>query len=103
VGSDPHLRLQASAILNLITTEAKGQHDDVVLACMPEMLKAADDDRDRVQANVLFAMANIAGGPPPLVRPTLMKKAVSGNGRVNGLAAMALLRSRRIEQRSRTR
>jgi len=39
-------------------------------------------------------MANIAGGPPPLVWPTLMKKAVSGNGRVNGLAAMALLRSK---------
>lgn len=102
---DPDLRLDASAILATIVLAAP-QHNSVVQACFPNLIKAASAplDRTRIDSlfppeqarnNILFVLAMNPAGPPPAANHVFVASLQLPNSRPLKWAAAGLLRERR--------
>lgn len=88
---DPYIRLQAAAILTTIVV-ASPSHNQVVLACVPELLKAATDSAIRVRNDALYALALNPAGPPSTAQTDFENALASENLRTEELGAAGLLK-----------
>jgi len=103
---DLFVRLQASAILVTIVMAAP-QHNSVVQACFPNLIKAASDPVDQTSAqslkpfppeqtrnNSLFVLAMNPAGPPPAAHDVFVASLQSPNYRTQECGAAGLLKER---------
>jgi hypothetical protein len=103
---DSFVRLQASAILVTIVIAAP-QHNSVVQACFPNLIKAASDPVDPASAqslkpspsersrnNSLFVLAMNPAGPPPAAHDVFFTSLQSPNYRTQECGAAGLLKER---------
>jgi hypothetical protein len=101
---NPDIRLRASAILTTIVIAAP-QHNTVVQACFPNLIKAASDpvDPDRgkllslfppeqTRNNSLFVLAMNPAGPPPAAHDVFVASLQSSNYRTQETGAAGLLK-----------
>jgi hypothetical protein len=101
---NPVLRLRASAILTTIVIAAH-QHNSVVQACFPNLIKAASDPVDQTIAqslkpfppeqtrnNLLFVLAMNPSGPPPAAHGVFVASLQSSNYRTQECGAAGLLK-----------
>ena len=106
VDPNPDLRLRASAILVTIVMAAP-QHNSVVQACFPNLIKAASDPVDQTSAqslkpfppeqtrnNSLFVLAMNPAGPPPAAHDVFVASLQSPNYRTQECGAAGLLKER---------
>lgn len=103
---DAYVRLQASAILVTIVIAAP-QHNSVVQACFPNLIKAASDPVDQASAqslkpdspertrnNSLFVLAMNPAGPPPAAHDVFVASLQSSNYRTQECGATGLIKER---------
>ena len=103
---DSFVRLQASGILVTIVIAAP-QHNSVVQACFPNLIKAASDPVDQTSAqslkpfppektrtNSLFVLAMNPAGPPPAAHDVFVSSLQSSNYRTQECGAAGLLEER---------
>lgn len=102
---NPDLRLTASSILTTIVVAAP-QHNPVVQACFPNLIKAASDPVDQTGSknslfppeqtrnNSLFVLAMNPSGPPPAAHDVFVTSLQSSNYRTQECGAAGLLKER---------
>lgn len=111
---DSFVRLQASAILVTIVVAAP-QHNSVVQACFPNLIKAASDPVDQASAqslkpfppeqtrnNSLFALAMNPTGPPPAAHDVFVAALQSPTYRTQECGAAGLLKERTNQEANQT-
>ena len=100
---NPNFRLRASAILVTIVIVAP-EHNSVVQACFPNLIKVASDPVDpdgskvspfppeQTRNNSLFALAMNPAGPPPAAHDVFVASLQSSNYRTQECGAAGLLK-----------
>lgn len=89
--SDSYIRLQAAAILTTIVV-AYPSHNQVVLACAPELIKTARDPVNQIRNDSLYALALNPAGPPASAQGVFEQAMKSTNFRTIELGAAGLLK-----------
>lgn len=88
---NPDLRLRASAALVGIVV-AGPQHNSVVQACFPNLIKTAIDPADQTRNNSLFVLAMNPAGPPPAAHDVFVASLQSPNYRTQECGIAGLLK-----------
>jgi hypothetical protein len=92
--SDSYVRLQAAAILEIIV-RLNPEHNQVVLACVPQLISTARTDPEvPIRNHALFALVMNPAGPPPAAHDALLQAFGATNFRSAELAATGLIKEK---------
>lgn len=88
----PYIRLQASAVLVFLSLNLKADNE-VILACLPELVIDTKDSNAQISQNALAAIAYLKQGAPPSATEALLAALQSKDDHAKAIAAVGLLRS----------